>query len=67
MKRYLKGRALTAGNNVKRFLNDEKGETNIIAIILIILVVIILAAIFKQQLTSIVNGLFDQVRDSLGL
>lgn len=67
MKEHLKDRILTAGSSVRRFLSEEKGETNIIAIILIILVVIVLAAIFKQQLTSIVNSLFGQIRDSLGL
>lgn len=67
MKEYLTGKVLAASSSVKRFLSDEKGETNIIAIILIILVVIVLAAIFKQQLTSIVNSLFGQIRDSLGL
>ena len=52
---------------IKEWIKEERGETNIIAIILIILVVIVLAAIFKQQLISIVNGLFDQLRDALGL
>ena len=52
---------------MKELIKEERGETNIIAIILIILVVIVLAAIFKQQLISIVNGLFEQLRDALGL
>lgn len=52
---------------ILNFLKDENGETNIIAIILIILVVIALAAIFRKQLTDVVNKLFDQIRDSLGL
>lgn len=67
MRTYIAGEVLSAGSKVKRFFRDESGETNIIAIILIILVVIVLAAIFKQQLTSIVNSLFEQIRDSLGL
>ncbi len=67
MKEHFTNKIIVTGSSVKRFLNDESGETNIIAIILIILVVIVLAAIFKQQLTSIVNGLFEQIRDSLGL
>ncbi len=58
---------LNARIRILNFLKDENGETNIIAIILIILVVIALAAIFRKQLTDVVNKLFDQIRDSLGL
>lgn len=54
-------------NQVKNFLKDDAGETNIIAIILIIIVVIALVALFRTQLTEIVNGLFQQIKDALGL
>ena len=54
-------------NQVNSFLKDESGEANIIAIILIIIVVIALVAIFRTQLTQIVNGLFEQIKESLGL
>lgn len=54
-------------NQVNNFLKEEDGETNIIAIILIIIVVIALVGIFRQQLTDIVNALFQQIKDSLGI
>lgn len=54
-------------DRVNNFLQEESGETNIIAIILIIIVVIALVAIFRQQLVQIVNGLFDQIKNSLGI
>ncbi len=64
---YLYERFSKAVKRINKLLKEENGETNIIAIILIILVVIILAAIFKEQLISIVNSLFEQIRDSLGV
>lgn len=54
-------------NKVNNFLKDEAGESNIIAIILVIIVVIALVGIFKDQLTDIVNGLFNQIKNSLGI
>jgi len=54
-------------NQVNNFLKEENGEANLIAIILVIIVVIALVAIFRTQLTDIVNGLFDQIKASLGI
>lgn len=54
-------------NQMRNFLEEETGDVNIISIILIIIVVIALIAIFKNQLIGIVNGLFDQIKTSLGL
>lgn len=67
MKALLKNGCLSMKNMMKRFLKEEKGDTNIIAIILIIIVVIALVALFREQLIGIVNGLFDQIKGSLGL
>ena len=49
------------------FAKEERGEANIIAIILIIVVVVALVGIFRTQLTEIVTGLFQQIRDQLGV
>ena len=67
MREKILARLISAQINVADMLNDESGETNMIAIILIILAVIALAAIFKDQLIGIVNGLFGQVKDALGI
>ncbi len=67
MKKWLMNGFLRAKNQVNRFLKEESGEANIIAIILIIIVVIALVAIFRTQLTEIVNALFDQIKASLGI
>lgn len=44
---------------------DEKGETNIIAIILIIIVVIALAGLFRKQIMDVVNNLFGRVNNNI--
>lgn len=67
MKRKMISAYLRASDCVKAFLKEDRGDTNIISIILIIIVVIALVAIFRQQLTEIVNGLFRQIKESLGL
>jgi len=58
---------LSMKNQMNKFLKDETGATDIIAIILVIIVIIALVGIFRTQLTEILNGLFDQIKQSLGL
>lgn len=49
----------------KRFWNyllkNQKGETNVIAIILIIVIVLGLVVIFRDRITALIGSLFDQV------
>lgn len=58
---WLIGKYAVAKNSVKNFFEKENGESNIIAIILVILVVIALAAVFKKQITSLIEGLFTAI------
>lgn len=62
-KMYVK--AMLASKDVKAFIKNEQGDTNIIAIILILAIVIALAIVFRSQLTALFNriwsGLFGQV------
>lgn len=67
MRKKILTMVLNAQMKVADMLKEEKGETNMIAIILIILAVIALAAIFRTQLISILNSLFDQVKTALGI
>lgn len=46
---------------VGRFLRDEKGEVNIIAIIVILAIALALAVIFRNQIVK----LFDQIWDGI--
>ena len=52
-------------NWIKSFFEEERGETNIIAIILLILVVVGLVVIFRTQITNLINSLFGKVNDSV--
>lgn len=45
----------------------ENGEVNIIAMVLLIVVVIALVAIFRDQMTIILNTLFEQIKNAMGV
>ena len=47
------------------FLEDESGA-GVVEMILIIVVLIGLVLIFKEQITDLVNDLFDTIRDQAG-
>lgn len=47
------------------FLEDESGA-GVVELILIIVVLIGLVLIFKEQITDLVNDLFDTIRDQAG-
>lgn len=51
----------------KARLADKRGEVNIVAMVLLIIVVIALVAIFRTEMTDIVNQLFDNIRGSMEL
>ena len=67
MKTWLFNQKFKVENAVRDFLNEERGDTNIIAIILIIIVVIALVGIFREQMIEIVTSLFQQIKDALGI
>lgn len=46
---------------------DQRGEVNIVAMVLLILVVIALVAIFRSEMTDIVNQMFEKIRSAMDL
>lgn len=46
--------------NLRSFGKDERGDSHIIAVILVMIVVIALAAVFRNQITDIVNNLLSK-------
>ncbi len=50
---------------INKFLNDEKGEANIIAMILILVIVISLVIIFREQLQEIVTKIWDNINKNV--
>ena len=67
MKNWLTRKVSSARAKAYGLFAEEQGDVNIIAIILIIIVVIAIVAIFRQGITDIINGLFDQIKASLGI
>ena len=51
--------------HVEEFLKDESGA-GVVELILIIVVLVGLVLIFKEQITDLVNDLFDTIRDQAG-
>lgn len=55
-----------AGKIIKTFIEDESG-VGVVEMILILVVMIGLVLIFKKQLTSLVNNIFDTINSKAGL
>lgn len=49
------------------FKNQEKGASDIVAILLVIVVLIAVAAIFREQLMAAVTGVFGNLMEALDL
>ena len=52
---------LMATTDFKKFLKNEQGDTNIIAIFLILAIVIALAIVFRTQLTALFNNIWSRI------
>ena len=50
---------------IKEFWEDESGA-GVVELILIIVVLVGLVLIFKEQITDLVNDLFDTIREQAG-
>ncbi len=55
---------LSAQSKINHFLEDEQGETNIIAIVVVLGIVVALAIVFGQKLTDLFNAWWDQIATS---
>ncbi len=54
-------KALAAKNNALKLLKNEKGETNLVAIILILAVVIALVVIFRGEIEKILDKIWGAI------
>lgn len=52
-------------NAIYRLVNEEKGGTEIVAILLIIIVLIGVVVIFRNQLSSLVEGFFERISNDV--
>lgn len=62
---YLKGRSACV-NAVRRFRQEEKGASDMVAILLMIVILVAVAAIFRKQLTDAVTTAFSSLQEALG-
>ena len=51
---YLKGK-LACRNAMEKFLKEEKGASDIVAILVVIIIIIAVAAIFREKLLEFVD------------
>lgn len=51
---------------LKRFLSDEEGAGVVEMILIIVVVLITLVLIFKSQLISLVNSIFNTIKNKAG-
>ena len=63
---YLR-RKLVCRNALENFAKEEKGASDIVAIMLVIVILIAVAAVFRTQLLAAVNGVFEQLMEALGI
>jgi hypothetical protein len=53
-------------NWLESFIEDEEGDSNMVAVIVLIVIILAVAAIFREQLLTAVNSVFDQLTEFIG-
>ncbi len=49
----------------QKFIKNEKGEVNMIAIVLILIVVVVLAAVFKEGIKGVLDAVLDRIKNDV--
>lgn len=52
---------LWTADRMERFLKEERGDTNFVAIIVIIVIILAIAGIFRSKLQEAVEAVFEQL------
>lgn len=60
------GLRIRGRNFVETLKNEERGSSEMVAIIAVIAVVLVVAGIFSKQLTSMVKNVFNSVTEFVG-
>ncbi len=50
----------------EKFLKDETGDSNMVAVIVLIVIILAVAVIFREQLMGAVNSVFGQLTEFIG-
>lgn len=62
---FFKGR-LAARNAIRRFVSEERGASDMVAVILLIVIVIACAVIFRQYLIDAVQTIMERLAEFIG-
>jgi len=65
IKNFMFSKCLAAKDAYNDFVNGERGEVNVIAIILILAIAIALIIIFKDQIGNMVDRIFGKANEDL--
>lgn len=65
MKCYLRGQ-IAAANKLRKFMSEERGASDIVAVIALIVIIIAVATIFSGRLTTAVGDVFDKLTTFIG-
>lgn len=60
------GAKMKMDDYVDRLLHEEKGASDIVAILVVIVILLAVAAIFKTQLSGLVEQVFGKATDWVG-
>lgn len=63
---YLTMKKMKAKDAVYNFIHEERGASDIVAVMLIVLVVVAAAFVFKEQIMELIRGLFGGLNDQIG-
>ena len=67
MREFLDGKLIGMQLRARRFLSqmmeEERGDTNFVAIIIIIVILIAIAGVFKEQLEGAIEKVFGSLTD----
>ncbi len=47
---------------LREFFTDEEGDVNIVSIVVLIGIAVLLALVFQEQITGLLNSLFDVIK-----
>ncbi len=62
---YWRGRTAFI-NRIQAFRKEEKGASDIVAILLVIVILVAVAAVFRTQLMEAVNIAFEKLKEAMG-
>lgn len=60
MKNYLKGQIILS-NKIRNFISEERGASDIVAVIVLIVIIIAVATVFQGRLSDSIGNIFDSL------